>query len=190
MTGLDELFSGDDERAQAALTSLSGADLPALEAALATHPNPDVRWWAAAGLARLADPAAAAAATAALLGGLADLDPNVRAAAVFGLGQRGDPAAAPALIAALGQQTEYLARLAGDALIQLGAPAVPLLINALQTDLRARVRAYAARALAAIGDRSAIPALFGALEDESALVTGWAEDGLERMGVGQIYFKP
>ena len=39
-------------------------------------------------------------------------------------------------------------------------------------------------------DTRAIPALFKALEDESAIAQYWADEGLERMGVGQVYFKP
>jgi HEAT repeat protein len=64
------------------------------------------------------------------------------------------------------------------------------LIRALAQDAQPRVRTHAARALALIGDTSAIPALFKALEDDSAMVQYWVEEGLERMGVGQVYFKP
>ena len=76
------------------------------------------------------------------------------------------------------------------ALIKIGQEAIPLLIEALEHNPQARVRANAARALALIADTSAIPALFRALEDESSLVQHWADQGLERMGVGQVYFKP
>jgi HEAT repeat protein len=57
-------------------------------------------------------------------------------------------------------------------------------------DAQPRVRVNAARALAAIADPAAIPALFGALEDESVLVQHWAEAGLEKLGVGTVYFAP
>jgi HEAT repeat protein len=46
------------------------------------------------------------------------------------------------------------------------------------------------RALARIGDQRAIPALFRALDDESALIEYWATKGLEDMGVGMIFFEP
>jgi HEAT repeat protein len=52
------------------------------------------------------------------------------------------------------------------------------------------VRVNLARALALIGDTAAIPALFRALDDESAIVAHWADEGLERLGVGQVYFRP
>jgi HEAT repeat protein len=50
-------------------------------------------------------------------------------------------------------------------------------------------RLEAARALASIGDTRAIPALFDALDD-SALLEYWANEGLERMGVGMCFFSP
>ena len=45
-----------------------------------------------------------------------------------------------------------------------------------------------APALALIGDPSAIPALFAALDEGSALLEHWASQGLERMGVGMKFF--
>jgi HEAT repeat protein len=51
-------------------------------------------------------------------------------------------------------------------------------------------RREAARSLAAIGDPRAVPALYEVLEDDSALLVYWAEQGLERMGVGMAFFKP
>ncbi len=51
-------------------------------------------------------------------------------------------------------------------------------------------RREAARSLAAIGDPRAVPALYSVLEDDSALLVYWAEQGLERMGVGMVYFNP
>jgi HEAT repeat protein len=180
-----ELFAGDDERAEAALAAVEPGWLPELLAALADE-NVDTRWWAVRALALL--PGAEAAAP--LLRAAADPDPTVRAAAFFALGERAAPEGIAPLVAALGDASEYLARLAADALTHIGPSAVPALINSLAQSPQPRVRLYAARALAAIGDPSAIPALFNALEDESALVQYWADEGLERMGVGQVYFKP
>jgi len=48
----------------------------------------------------------------------------------------------------------------------------------------------AVRALAKIGDQRAIPALFEALDDNSALIEYWASEGLEKMGVGMVFYKP
>jgi HEAT repeat protein len=180
-----ELFSGDEAAAEAALAQAAPEWLPDLVTELA-GPDPERRWGAVRALARLPG----ANATAALLNAAADPDASVRAAAIFALGERAAPEAVVPLLFALGDPSEFLARLATDALIHVGAPAVPGLVRALTQDAQPRVRANAARALAHLGDTSTIPALFKALEDDSAIVQYWAEEGLERMGVGQVYFKP
>jgi HEAT repeat protein len=188
MTNLDDLFSGDDARAHAALDAIDATHLPALVDALASG-DTDTRWWAVralAALARLPD----GRATHALLSAAADPDPEVRTAALFALGECRVPEAVTPLLFALGDRSLYIARIAADALIHIGGPAVPGLVRALEQDAAPQVRANAARALALIGDQSAIPALFHALDDDSMMVQHWAEEGLERMGVGQIYFKP
>jgi HEAT repeat protein len=95
----------------------------------------------------------------------------------------------PELIAALQDNDRLLARLAGDALIAIGEPAVEALLAVFRDgDLPPRLDA--ARALALIGDRRAIPALFEALDGDSSLIAYWAETGLERMGVGMVFFQP
>lgn len=185
---LNNLFSGEDDRALAALAQIGPEHLPDLKIAL-TSLDVDTRWWAVralAELARQADPIALSL----LLITTADADVDVRAAVFQGLGEARTIEAIPPLLFALSDASSYLARLATEALIQIGAPAVPGLIRALENDVEARVRVNAARALALIGDASAIPALFHALEDESNLVQHWADEGLERMGIGQVYFKP
>src|SRR5690348_773580 len=151
MTALDDLFSGDDERAEAAAPLVTAADLPMLAAALAGS-DADARWWAVAGLAHIpGDPASQL-----LLRAAEDPDPNLRAAALHALGQHGGPEAIPALLQALGDASDYLARLATDALVHAQPQAVPELIATLKKHPRPRVRANAARALAFIGDTSAI----------------------------------
>jgi HEAT repeat protein len=185
VTVLDELFSGDDDRAAPAADLVTVEHLPALEAALASQ-DPDARWWAVAGLAHIAGQPA----TRLLLAAAEDADGNLRAAALHALGQRVGPEAVPALLQALGDPSDYLARLATESLVRTAPHAVPELILALQGNKHPRVRANAARALAIIADPAAIPALFAALEDESVLVQHWAEEGLDKLGVGQVYFKP
>jgi HEAT repeat protein len=185
MAILDELFSGDDERAAAAVPLVTDDNLPALEAVLAGR-QPDSRWWAVVALAHLAHDHA----TQLLLRAAVDPDPDLRAAALHALGQRATPEAIATLLHALGDPSDYLARLATESLIRVARPAVAALIQALQHDPQPRLRANAARALAIIADPAAIPALFAALSDDSILVQHWAEEGLDRMGVGQIYFKP
>jgi HEAT repeat protein len=184
---LSQLFSGDDDRAQAALTQLTGDDIPALMEALARG-SADERWWAVRALAALAS--AHESALSALLTAAADPDADVRSAVFHALGEIRAPEAVIPLLFALNDSSPYLARLAADALIRIGAPAVPGLLRALEQDAVASVRTHAARALALIGDPAAIPALFCALDDDSALVRHWADDGLERLGAGQVYFMP
>jgi HEAT repeat protein len=185
MSVLDELFSGDDERAQAAASQVTADDLPALRAALAEE-DPDRRWWAVAALAAGSIPNEHA--TELLTDALRDADVDVRAAAVHSLGGRAASEAVAPLMRALADPSDYVDRLAADALIHIGRPAVPELIDALMHDPHPRVRAGAARALAYSGDPAAIPALFGALEDDSLLVQHWVDEGLDKLGVGQVYF--
>jgi HEAT repeat protein len=120
---------------------------------------------------------------------LGEADAEVRATALFALGTHSEPEAISLLGGALGDPSPFLARTACDSLERIGKPAVPALIEALKNQ-NAQVRGLAARALAHIKDTSAIPALFNALEDESAIVQHWADEGLDNMGVGQVYFKP
>ena len=93
------------------------------------------------------------------------------------------------LIAALNDSDRLCASLAADALVSIGAAAVPALLAVLENGKPA-ARIEAARALALIGDTRAIPAFFKTLEGKSTLVEYWAREGLERMGVGMAFFKP
>jgi HEAT repeat protein len=122
-----------------------------------------------------------------LVTALAHADPEVRACAVYALGGR--PEAVTALAGCLADPGQFIARTAAEALQRTGKPAVPALIEALKSP-SAQVRGLAARSLAHLKDPSSIPALFEALADESAIVQYWADEGLDRMGVGQVYFKP
>lgn len=185
MTHLHDLFSGDEARAHAALDRVTRDDLPELADALANG-NADARSWAAIALTRLPGPEAVRA----LIAASADSDLDVRATVLHALGELRAPEAATPLLFALSDPNSYLTRIATDALIQIGAPVVPELIYALDHEVETRVRVNLARALALIGDTRAIPVLFRALDDESYLVQHWADEGLERMGVGQIYFRP
>jgi HEAT repeat protein len=93
------------------------------------------------------------------------------------------------LIALLSSDDRLLALLVADALVAVGKEAVPALLQVMQEGSSA-ARLEASRALALIGEPSSIPALFEALDDRSALVSYWAEEGLSRMGVGMAFFKP
>ena len=116
-------------------------------------------------------------------------DDETRAAAIYALRTRSTADAVTALITVLANPDTFLARTACDSLIHIGKVATSNLIEALK-DQNIQTRGLAARALAHIKDQSSIPALFNALDDESIMVQYWADEALEKMGVGQIYFKP
>lgn len=189
-----ELTSGDDERAEGAVRSLSGYGEAALDALRSMLASPDVdrRWWAVRALAEIPG----GAAIPFIIQALSDEDPAVRQCAALGLCQQPDipddsvaEVVVPALIEAMASNDALLARLAANALTCIGAAAVPALLDLLANSPDP-VRLEAARALALIGDTRAIPALFEALEDDSALMEYWANEGLERMGVGMVFFQP
>ncbi len=185
-----ELESGDDSRAEAAaheLAALGEAALPRLlelASAAGRATGGDGRWWAARTLALIDSPQSAPL----LLGLLGDPDPGLRACAIAGLGERRSAEAVPALVDVLADASPFLARLASDALIQIGRAAVPALTQALVDPQAQQRRFLAARALAHLAAPESIPALFHALEDDSSLVQYWADEGLDRLGVGMLYF--
>jgi HEAT repeat protein len=185
-------LAGGDEAAEAAVRTLA-ALAPAESAAAferlaesAAWPDPERRWWAVRAMAALAhiDPLPA------LIAALRDPDAAIRQCAALGVRMRPDLRAVAALITCLADSDALTARLAADALVAIGPEAAPTLIEALSgNDLQPAARLGALRALAAIGDTRAIPALFAAL-DGSTLEEYWASQGLERMGVGMSFFKP
>lgn len=184
---LNQLTSGDDQRAEAAalaLAELGPQVLPALQDLLHS-PDPDARWWANRILAELDSPQAASL----LIESLQDTDIAVRQCAALALSYRPQEAAVAQLIVALDNTDHLLARLAADALVAAGAMAVPALLEVMQTGKQA-ARLEAVRALALISDTRAIPTLFTALDEDSALIEYWADEGLQRMGVGMTFFKP
>ena len=125
----------------------------------------------------------------AVRGRLSDPDASVRQCAAVGLRLRPSPEGLPALAKALFDVDALVARLAADALAAAGPDAIPFLQSALQSDSR-RARLEAARGLADLHHPRAIPALYAALEDPSPLVQHWAEQGLEALGLGMVYFSP
>ena len=181
-----ELTSGDDRRAEAAALALGACGAQALDSLqrLLAVPEPDVRWWAARALSEIEAPEVPAL----LLQALEDRDQSVRQCAALGLRRSPDVQAVSALAAALAHPDRLFASLAGAALIAIGPPAVPALLETLQHGAPA-ARIEAARALAQIGDPQAIAGLFAIL-DETAMLYYWAEHGLEKMGVSMQFFKP
>jgi len=184
---LDCIAAGDDARTEEAALGLSRAGegvLPALRELLASA-NVDRRWWATRGLAALGSPAARQLLVAAL----DDPAPDVRACAAQGLGELQAGEAAAALAGHLADSDPLVSRIAADGLARIGSAAVTHLIAALQEG-GVTARAGAARALSIIQPEEAIPALVAALDDPSAIVTYYAEEALERMGVGMTFFWP
>lgn len=182
-----ELDSGDDLRAEAAARRLGAygeAAMPLLVARLESE-NAEQSWWAARALAELQGDEVVPL----LVERLKDEDPAVRQCAALGLCHHADKRAIPALVEAMGDPDGLTARLAANALIAIGAEVVPELIEILKNG-RWSLRLEAARALALIGDARAVPALYEALDSDSALMEYWAEDGLERMGAGMVFFQP
>jgi HEAT repeat protein len=184
---LEMLSSGDDAQAEYAARQIAAegeAALPALLPLLA-DPHPDTRWWAVRALASLQG----ADAIPHLVDALADPDPSIRQCAARGLQERPDERAVPALIAALQDSDSLVVRIAANALVAGGQVAVPALLQAAR-DGPQKCQLEAMRALALIGDQRSIPFMFDALDSDSMLMEYWANEGLERMGVGMVFYKP
>lgn len=182
-----ELTSGDDHRAEAAVHALK-AHGPAAVAALnslTTSEDADTRWWALRTLAEIPDIEVGDY----LILGLEDADIAVQQCAALGLRQRPDEYAIPELIALLDHQDRLLTRLCADALIALGEKATQSLISVLDHGSQS-ARLEAVRALATIGDRNSISALFKVSEEDSQILQYWAGVGLDNMGIGMSFFKP
>jgi len=177
----------DDVQAEEAATGLADVGdraLPALQDIL-REPDPHKRWWGPRALAAVGTDAAIKL----LIETLDDPDPDVRACGVVALSQLRPQEAIAPLVARLSDPSAYVGRLAADALPQFGQVAVEPLVDALEEGDTA-ARAGAARALCAIEPQEAIPALYRALDDPSAIVSHYAEEALERMGVGILVFRP
>lgn len=187
-----ELIGGDDQRAEAAALALGehGEQALSIIGPLLHSASPDLRWWAVRALAEL--PSGVAAPR--LAQSLADTDLEVRRCAALGLSRCLDSQAVPALADALRSPDSLLARLAGNALSaargSAAAPVAAEVLLRLLDDPSQRVRLEAVRALALLGETSTIPRLFAALDEDSALLEYWANEGLERMGVGMAFFSP
>jgi HEAT repeat protein len=184
---LARLTEGDDTQAEAAAAELASLGSDALDALcrLASSPLPDQRWWAVRTLAEISN----SRVPDLLVEALHDPEPSVRQCAALGLRKQPNPGAVAALIGLLDASDSLTADLAADALIAVGEPAVEPLLAVL-ADGHPRARLLAAKALALIGDPRAIPALFYALDEDSALLEYWASAGLDRMGIGMTFFKP
>jgi HEAT repeat protein len=183
---LADLTGGDEERAEAAaqrLADLGKPVLPALEKLMESDVD-DQRWWAVRTIGQMAAPR-----TDILVRALADGAADVRAAAALALATHPAEEAAPALVRALQDADSLVGLLSVNALISIGKPAVPALLDGYPgSNQRGRIQAM--RALADIRDHRAIKLMMTAIEEESALLRFWAEQGLERLGLNMVYIKP
>jgi HEAT repeat protein len=184
---ISNLTSDDDSLAVAAVDEISALGETALPALynLLESPNPNKRWWAIRVLSAIPHPDVAARLREALY----DSDYTIRQCAALGLSQQPNVDSIPDLIERLNDDDRLVARLAADALIAIGGPAVTDLIDTLENGPRPS-KIEAARALAVIGDTRAIPTMYAAWEEGSAIIRHWIEQGFERMGVGMQFFKP
>lgn len=183
---LDDLTSREETRAENAvpgLVELGEAAFPSL-LDLLKSPDADQRWWALRTLAQSPQ-----ARTEWLFPLLDDPAPEVRQAAALGLCSHPDETAIRPLIRALSDEDSMVSDLARNALVEIGKPAVPSLLD-VSKDAPPRARINTLRALAEISDYVAIPIFMAALEEESAMLYHWAEEGLERLGLNMVYLKP
>lgn len=182
-----EFTCGSDQRAELAALQLSAAGSQGLETIdeLLADQNPEVRWWATRALADIPN----SGAIPLLQKALKDTDPGVQQCAALALRNQPDVRAIPQLVSLLGAEDRLLSRLAGDALIAIGEEAVPALIEVMASGPQP-ARLEAVRALASIGDTRAIPSLIKVLDQDSSVMEHWAKQGLEKMGVGTIFFEP
>jgi len=183
---LADLTSGNETRAENAvpgLVEIGEEAFPVLRELLNSK-DADNRWWALRTLAQSPQ-----ARTEWLLPFLDDSAPEVRQAAALGLCSHPDETAVTPLIQALSDTDVMVSDLARNALIVIGKPAIPSLLE-MSKEAPQRARINALRAVAEIGDYSAIPKLMEALEDDSVMMQHWAEEGLERLGLDMMYLKP
>ena len=157
----------------------------ALLVGMLDNPEAEKRWWAVRALSEI--PAQKIPAILSKM--LADPNLEVRQCAALGLRQRPDPHAIFSLIDLLREPDPLVSRLAGEALAAIGAPAVEPLIGCLENAPH-HVRLNAIRALASMRNPHSVPALFEALSDPSLSVEFWANEGLERLGIGMIFYQP
>ena len=183
---LQDLLSGDETRAEesvAALIELGQDAIPAL-LDLTRSPDVDSRWWALRTLAQSPH-----APGGWLVPFLNDPAPEVRQCAALGLAAKPGENAIQPLIRALSDYDGMVASLAVNALVKIGGAAVPSLIETA-TSGRQSARIHALRALAEIADQRAIPIMMKVMDEESALLQHWAQEGLERLGLNMVYIKP
>jgi HEAT repeat protein len=184
-TLIEDLSSGDETRAEPAVTKLQeiGPEaIPYLQELL-NSPDIEARWWAIWAISGIEDDRVPPL----LIEKLSDPETSVRQCTALALRQQPDPGAIGPLVSLLGDDDPMTVYLAAAALAGIGEEAVPTLLELLKSSPLA-VRLEILRALSSIGDLRSIPALFEILESDSALMEYWANEGLDNMGVGMNFF--
>lgn len=183
---IQELSSGDETRAEQAAQQIQEFGEEAVDSLIPLlEGDADQRWWSVFALAGIKSERVPGL----LKEKLKDPDLAVRQGAALGLRQQPSQEAVPELMERLHDSDPLMVHLAAAALAAVGKEVVPHLLELLKSS-SLPMRLEILRALSSIGDTRAIPALFEALEDDSALIEHWASEGLGRMGVGMSYFKP
>lgn len=184
---LDELTSGDDERAERAVLDLLEVGEDAISSLLDLTKSSDVdtRWWALRTLA--GSPLCRTEWLAPFL--TDDPAPEIRQCAALGLAGKPDESAVRPLVQALSDEDGMVSNLASNALVKIGRAAVPALIEAVTSGTQS-TRIHALRSLAEIKDHRAIPIMMKVIEEDSALLQHWAKEGLDRLGLDMVYIKP
>jgi HEAT repeat protein len=190
---LEDLTSGDEERAEGAVQPLTELGEQAIPALLDMTRSPDVdsRWWAIRTLAQ--SPLCRTEWLVQFLEN--DPAPEVRQCAALGLAVKADESAVQSLIQALSDADSMVGSLAMTALVRIGSAAVPSLIETVKRSPATggnlqSARIFALRALAEIKDHRAIPIMMKVMGEDSSLLQHWAQEGLERLGLDMIYIKP
>jgi HEAT repeat protein len=120
---------------------------------------------------------------------LSDPAREVRQCAALGLAIKPEESATQPLVQALSDEDSMVSSLAVNALVKIGKPAVPALIDVV-TRATQSARIHGLRALAEIRDHRAIPLMMKVMEEDSALLQHWAKEGLDRLGLDMVYIKP
>jgi len=183
---LKDLTSGDEPRAEKAVPALIELGEEAIPALLDLTNSADVdaRWWALRTLAQ-----SPLARTVWLVPFLNDPAPEVRQCAALGLANKPDESATSPLVQALSDEDTLVGNLAVKALVNIGKPAVPSLIEKVKSGSQS-ARILALRALVEVRDPRAIPVMMQVMDEDSALLQHWAKEGLERLGLDMVYMKP
>jgi len=188
---LGDLTSGNETRAEKAVPALIELGEEAIPALLDLTRSSEVdhRWWGLRVLAQSPSPAGTSRQAEWLVPFLNDSAREVRQCAALGLAIKPDESATQPLVQSLNDEDSMVSSLAVNALVKIGKPAVPALIEVVKNASQS-ARIHALRALAEIRDHRAIPVMMKVMEEDSALLQHWAKEGLDRLGLDMVYIKP